>query len=520
MLTIESRRSSKKNIDTIIVSLNEKILKFTGKASIKLERSIKDKTDGSDEANLFECQNEYMANVFTREQKQALFDCYRRAHDVVESGKFTDYQAEINSLLPLIDEIFTIIDADKFANFINYSRHLQIPKDLGLAASKGDYPEETTIDDNAYVNLVKLTFMGRVLYPIIFGLLYRFEAIMGNDYAELACGALIKNNATLRAMPGWTKLVTYLTFTFNKRGIPAQSLEVGSNEHFIERLLYKTLFTRLFCAVIPETEEGKNIATTINAVVKQAESNSNVYRKKDASYDDDEDKRSFYEKYQISEQVNSAKEAAQAEYFTFGMFDELGNQKPGRWFEHQCAGLKIQREDLVERVFNNLPDTWDFVLDQHIIKVLQLTYFGEVSPNIFYVCNYAQLMASIALAQVRLSEWGYRYLPSVLGAVHDDNGMRTLPDVLKLNTEDREMLDTICDVQAKNSEGRSNNEAILAATDFLDNFGNGVWKTNLEIGVLDEPQIYQRVKKGELFPLEITSEIKNEFIDLIMRVNT
>ena len=520
MLTLESTRSSKKTIDGIQVSYNGRTLRFSGKASIKLERSFKNAGPDLEEANLFDCQNEYIENTFSKEDKIALFDCYQQGYDVVENGRFTDYQSEISKLVPIIDKIFELIKPEKFFYFIQISRHMAVPQELSLAASKGDYPEETTLLEKDYIELVKMTFLVRTVYPVLFSLLSRFEDLMGGGYNELVAGKLLKDSQYVKHTAGWNRLVQYVSFTFNKHGVPQQSVGVASMEHFIERVVYRTIFNRLCCAVIPETEENKNVATAISAEVRQCEASTGVYKKKEASYDTDDDKRSHFEKYAIGETINSAKEAAQAEWFSFGLSDENDVPRYDRRFQHQCLALEIRQETLVEKVFDNFPDIWEFDLGQHIVKILQLTFMGEVSPNIYFACSYTQLMAAIAIAQVRLTERGYYYLPTVLGAIPDEDGVRTLTDAMRLNTEDREMLDVLCDVQAKNNEGRSNNEAVLAASEFLDNFGNGIWQSNLEVGVLHEPEVYDRVKKGVLFPLEITKEIKEEFMRLIIEANT
>ncbi|TQH43991.1 hypothetical protein, partial [Pseudomonas aeruginosa] len=103
---------------------------------------------------------------------------------------------------------------------------------------------------------------------------------------------------------------------------------------------------------------------------------------------------------------------------------------------------------------------------------------------------------------------------------NNPGGMRSLSDGLRLNTEDKEFLVSICDIQSRNDEGRSFNEAVEVATEFLETFGNGQWKSNLEYGVLDDPEVYQRVERAALFDLEIDLEIKNEFMRLVRQVNT
>ena len=520
MFEIDIRRSGKKGIKGIIVSLNEQIIRFNGSSKVQLEKVVsKDRTEP--ENNLFSCFNDYVENVFTTEEKIKLFKLYDAAHNIVESGKILDYHAEINQLRPICDDILEMVNVDKYCNFIQNSKYLKIPRNLSEAASKGDYPEQTTITDADYVNMVKLAFVARTIYPIIFGLMYRFEQQMGTGYSEQACGELIKDNPLITRLYGWEKLQTYVRFSFGKRGTPTQIDGTGNTDTFAEKVLYNTLFSRLCCAVIPETEHEKNLATSINAAVKQHESGSGFRAKEDWSGGDDEDKRSSYDKYMISEEVKSSEEESEAEFFSFGLFDEKDQPRFKNRFKYQCIALGIKNEQLVEQVYDNLPQNWDFVLSNHTQHILKLVYAWVVSPFIWEdkSASYEQLTAAVVLAQVKLSEQGYQFLPSVLGATHDPEGMRSLAEGLKLSDDDRNYLASICDVQSRNNENRGYNEALLAAQEFLENFGNGIWQSNLEYGVLDDQEIYGRVRAGDLFSIEIENEIKDEFMRLVKQVN-
>lgn len=518
MFQITTRRSSKKAIDLIIISNNDRTLKFNGKASIKLEKVKRELPE--DEANLFDCLNEYVHTNMNNDQMLELFKLFERAHAIVDNGKIQNYKVELGLIKPIINEILDFIDVRKYCSYIHYSKYLRVPKDLGEAASKGDYPKQTTIMDDDYVELVKLAFVVRTTFPIIFGLIQRFEPSMGQEHAESVCGDLIATNDWIRTMPGWKKLSEYIQFAFGKRGIPTQADSVTSNENFTDRVLFTTIFNRLCCAVLPETEEGKNLATAINSAVRQQESSNSGSKPKNQPTDNDDDKRSLYDKYQISETVKSSDETAEAEFFSFGLFDETDAERHKDLFKYQCKALGIKNDLLVERVYENLPPNWEFELQDHILKILQLYYTGVVSPFCFEACEYYQLMAAIALAQVGLSERGYRYLPSLLGAIDNPDGVRALGEGLKLNTGDKEYLSSICDVQSRNNDGRSFNEAVVSASEFLDRVANGRWISNLEYGVLsDDPEVYARVGKGKMFEIEVNIEIKDEFMRLIHEVN-
>lgn len=304
-------------------------------------------------------------------------------------------------------------------------------------------------------------------------------------------------------------------FTFGRRGVPTQVLDVVSGENFCDKVLFNTLFDRLCVAVIPETENNKNIATVINAAVRKHEKGGAQLRTKDIRVNDDTDKRSLHEKYNISENTKFVNQVMQAEFFSFGLRDETDKERYKNRFTHQCKALGIKNEKLVEKVYDNLPLNWDFFMYDHILKLLQLTYYEVVSPFIFEACDYEQLLASIVLAQVKLSEEGYTYLPSLLGAIHDPSGVVMSTEGLRLNNNDRELLTELCEVQTRNSEGTSFNEAVEAAVDFLEGYGNGRWQSNLEYGVLDNDEIYNRVKPHALFPIDVELEVKEEFLRLV-----
>lgn len=518
MFKVDMRRSGKKGIKAIDVSFNEQSSLFNGKAKVQLERVTKDRPES--ENNLFDCLNEYVNSVLTNEQQLALYKLYEKAHDIIENGKFYDYHHELSRLKPLVDNILEMIGVEKYCAFIQNSDYLKIPKNLSEAASKGDYPSETTITDADYVNLVKLAFVIRSVFPIIFGLMNRFDDNMGSSYSGVVCGQLIKDNYFIKRMYGWEKLKTYFSYSFDKRPTPTQIESGGNTEAFVEKVLFSAIFDRLCCAVIPETEFDKNIANTINGAVRQHEASISFRNKEDRlSGGDDEDKRSSYDKYNITEKVRASDIESEAEYFSFGLFDEKDQPRYVDCFKFQCEGLGIKDYQLVDKIYRNIPPNWNFDLNEVIRSLLSLVYFEVVSPSIWEECSYTQLMSAIALGQVKLAEQGYTYLPSLLGAIHDPEGARSLAEGLKLTDDDKNYLASICDVQSRNSENRGFNEVLLSVDRFLVELTNKAWKSNLEYGVLDDPAIYDRVISGDMFSIELENEIRLEFMRLVKQVN-
>lgn len=514
MLIVDTHRTSKTTIEKITVEFQSHKLSFNGKTRVFMEKNI---SSFAEATNLFDCQNEFINDTFSLEDKTKLFKLYEKAHKICESTKQIEHKEELFQIKKIIDEIYSLFNVTKFIGFIQYSKHLKIPKNLISATSKGDYPAETTILEDDYVNLVKFIFSTRVIYPILFSLVNRFKPTMGIDYAHLNIGQLVSLSPSLTNLEGWNKLKTYISASFNKHNVSQQLTEFSTGNNIVEKTVHRTILVRLMPSVIPETDVRKNIATNINSSCQTAKNTfSNAFREKEDSYSDvGEDKRSRFEKYQIAEKVNPSEEQAQLEWFSFSLFDENGNHRVNNRFSHQSIAMGVD-EKLVEMVYDRIPDNWEYEMDIHVSTLLQLTMFEYISPQSIMSCDYMQLMAAVALAQVKLASMGYRYLPSVLGAVKDPEGLRTI-DPLRLNNEDRELLESICSVQAKNTDARSANEAVIDTMNFLETFGNGIWKSNLEVGILDTPEMYKRSSKGDTYPLEINLDIKSEFVDLILK---
>lgn len=515
MLEIRIVRNSKTVIEKIVIEHGTRKIDFNGRAKIFLEKTINNFSEG---ANLFECQNDFVNRTFSEEEQLELFKLYERAHKICESSKEVDYRGELFELKKIVDEIYALFNVTKFIGFIRYSNYLQVPANLVAATSKGDYPEETTILEHDYINLVNFTFAVRVIYPILFGATHRFTSILGETHALLNIGQLVSHSPSLVALTGWEKLKLYVKTTFIKHGVGQSLIEFSTGINAVEKTVFKVIVGRLCSSVIPETEKNKHIANVINSVCQTAKSEYNEsFREKEASYTDTDDKRSVFERYQIMEGNNPSKEQAEAEWFSFGLFDAQNNLRFTQRFTHQAAALGLD-ESLIELVYDRIPTNWEFDLERHILTLLQLTFIDEISPHTFMACDYNQLMAAIAIGQVKLHTMGYRYLPSILGCVHDPDGLRTI-ETLKLNNEDRESIEKICSVQAKNTDARSANEAVLGVMDFIEHFGNGIWKSNLEVGVLENKEILSRYPQGALYPLEIVNNIKVEFVDLVLRAN-
>lgn len=515
-------RNSKKNFDKLSVVLinkegTKKTVNFIGKGSIKLTVAKKEMSDA--EMELFVPINDYFNVALSEVQQEELFMLYEQAQDIIENGEFVSYQKEIKRLEPILFDLFELIKPASLMNFFEFSsKYMIIPKDLKKTTGHGYYPQETTFVVEDYIDLVKLLFLVRAVYPIFFGLLYRLESITGQSYAELQAGTLLSKSHHITETKGWKRLNSYVQHSYQKNSQNNTSIDVGSTEHTMVMILYRIVFNRLSMAMVPETDPGKSIINAISSEVKQFENNIGGYRAK-APRGEEEDNGSYLDDHQLSEDVSSSKITLMAEFFAFGLRDEKDKERFTKRFFYQCNALGIKNEPLVDMVYDNFPTVWKFQLTSPMRVLLQLTYAGDVSERIYDHCDYLQLTAAIALAQVKLAEKGYVYLPSLLCAQKKSEDFSVGNAFLQLTADDRSYLGEICDVQTKNNEGSSFNEAALFVKEFFEELEGYRWVSNLEYGVLDNPEVYKKVSKGELFDLDIGVEIKQELLSLIKEIN-
>jgi len=520
-INIFTVRNSKKNFDRITVVLEQgeekRSLHFMGKGSIKLAEVKKEDNDADME--LFTPLNDYFDIALSFEQQKELFELYQAGAKVIEDGEFISYEKELQRIDPIIHAILNLV---KPANLMNYFEHsskfMVIPKDLKTTTGHGYYPRETTFIVEDYVNIAKMTFLIRTTFPIFFGLLSRMESFTGTNYAELLCGSLLKNNPIITETVAWKRLESYVRHSFLKNSQADASIQVGSTEHSMAMIMYRIIFNRLCVAIIPETEKGKSIINAISSEVKQFENNNNGYRKKE-SYGDEDDNSSFLDEHQITEEVPLAKITQMAEYFSFGLRDEKDQERFHNRFIYQCRGLGIKNPALVDMVYDRLPTVWNFELTKPMRTLLQLAFANEVSERIYDQCDYLQLTAAICLAQVLLAERGFVYLPSLLCAQLAQDAVPSGNSFLTLSNDDRARLGELCDVQSKNNEGGSFNEAAVYVKEFFEELESNQWESNLEFGILENPELYSKVKKGDMFDIEITVEVKTEFMRLINEIN-
>lgn len=519
MINISIKRNSKKNFNKIIVRNGDDVVEFIGEGTLKLNNPKKEETD--EEVNLFHPLNEYLNMALDEKQHSQLFHLYQTAADIIENNDFINYEKEMSLIEPLLYSILEIIKPNNLFNFFAYStKFMVIPKDLKKTKDHGYYPEETTFLVNDYIELVKTTFLIRMLFPVFYGLLARLTPMTGASYAELICGKSIHKIAMVTETYGWKRLQGYVNHSFQKPSNHTANIDIDNSEYTMIMILYRILFNRLSVAIIPETDPaGKSIINHISSEVKQYENNVGGYREK-KSFGDDEDNTSYLDEHQITEETPMVVITQTAEYFSFGLRDEKGQLRYKDRFKHQCVGLGIKNEELVENVYDRFPQVWDFQLTKPMVAIMQLAFAYEVPERLYEYCDYNQLTPAIALAQVLLTERGYTYLPALCCAQIDRTKDQTSGNsFLQLTSEDRVILSELCDVQAKNNEGGSFNEAVLFVKELLEELESHNWVSNLEYGVLDEPDIYREVKKGQLFPIDIEVEIKNELIRLVQEIN-
>lgn len=536
----DTRMSGKKNIDAIVIKHNGEEIIFRGVQKVN---------GGDANQELFEYLNEFFQGC-SDVQLDQLWEQLKAGKRILEPGYFDepdspelqeyrknnqDYKFLTSRLEKVINEIYRIIPPSDIAYGATVTGRTEAPKDLMAMSQLGDYPEETTIDNRKYGELVKFAFAAQASFPIVNQLLDHVSVVAGKDFKDAIAGEhLISRIKALTDMEGWKILDTYVRASCLRQEGRRNSIAVLSETKYIDYIVYKGLFNKLCLTFLPSKVSGKNLSKELNSLVEgEIRGGSEVKFKTFNDPKPGSDDQSIPESYRIAQAVNGTDEIAQAEYFTYSLynevdgFDELGQpetqfvRKSKDFFHDQCLGLGIRNQQLAERLFNTLPRIWNFRLTLIHIKLLQLVFKGDINYNLYPALNYDQLMAAICLAQVKLYELGFEHLAQLCSIVRNPSyPPMFLDDDFKLSTKDREALAEMCDIYIGQSTSSTENILVKAVSDFLDELSTSGWDSTIEPGLLGNEKFVSLMSSGQMYQVDLVPEIKRELLELIKLSNT
>lgn len=520
------RMSGKKNIDAIVVKHNDEEVIFRGVQKVN---------GGDADQDLFEFLNQYFDSCPTTALDK-LWKLLKAGKKILEPGYFDevdseeiqelrknnmDYRFLTGKLEPIIREIYQVIVPEQVGYAAMVLGRCEAPKDLMAMSQLGDYPEETTIDNLKYTELVKLAFAGQVSFPIINQLLDHVSAMAGKDYKDAIAGDMMSRITALTEMQGWRVLDVYVRASCLRQEARRNSIGVVSDVKYIDYIVYKGLFNKLCLTFLPSKINGKNLSKELNSLVEgEIRGGSDIKFKTFKDPKPGSDDQSIPESYRITQSVNGTDEIAQAEYFTFGMYDELGNRKYKDIFKYQCEGLGIKNQHLAEKLFNTLPRVWQFRISNIHMKLLQLAFIRDINYSLIPALNYEQLMAALCLAQVKLFEMGFEHLATLLAIVRNPAyPVPYLEDDFKLTTKERDQLVELCDVYMGQTTSSTENILVKSVTDLLDELSTSGWDSNIEPGLLGNEKFVAAMSSGQMYQVDLVPEIKKELLDLVKHVN-
>lgn len=521
------KQSGKSPFAGVIAQYGESVIEFKGSGRLNC---------GTIYDDLFFSFNEYVGHL-EEKNKTRLWELMVAGKTILDPSYFDidnvdeelmlnnrDYNFLVKKLKPIVAEIFDVLKMKNYEYFMEQSGYIDPPKDLTSMSGLGEYPAETTITAEDYRNLAALVLGLRGPLPIITEMIYKVESIAGKAYKEVVAGDLINDIEWVKQHVGWNRLNEYISFTYSAKGRGPNGLRIDivSDDRFTTHVVYKALFGRLCLSHVPSKDPRKNLVKSLYSIVNQSDKvPSSVREKKGGGKDESNDRRSSYEIYQLREEVNATDEAAVAEFFTFGMFDEDDNPIYKDRFVHQCNGLNIADPNKAEILHDLLPDNWDYEPRQHIVKLCQMAFSDDIPFNIYYALDYHQLMSAIVLAQLKLHQMGYPHLAILLTSVEDPEGERINADVIfSLNQTERQRIESLCDVVKGDGATSTNNEAVSAALEFFKELGNSAWQSTIELGLIDDDKALESAPRGFLYEVNLDIQIKEEFIRLYEEINS
>lgn len=519
--------SGKRKIEGIDVEHNGEVITFRGTQNV---------IGGDANKPLYDFLNNFFEGV-PNSRLDELWGCFKAAKRVLEPGYFDeeetpelselrqrglDYHFLVEKLSGIFKQIYRIILPSEIAYAAQIDGRTTAPKDLMQMALMGDYPEETTINPQKYGELVKLAFAIQLSFPIMNQLLDKIAPITGKDYQYAVAGEIISSFSEVTEMEGWRILEMYIRASCQRQESKRNTMEVVSNDRYVDNIIYKGAFAKLALTFIPSIDLDKNLSKQLNSLVegevrKEQSTRFTSYADQKPGSDD----QSIPESYRISQNVNGTEELAQAEFFSFGMFDEEDTPRYQNFFYYQCRALGIKNQELAEKVYNCLPTVWDLRVLQIHVQLLQLVYKEDIGAYLVPALDYKQFTAAIALAQVKLYEMGYQRLAQLCGIVRNpENPISYINDEFKLNTKEREQLCDLCYMYDGQSQASTDNLLVKATQEILDELANSGWDSNIEPGLFDTPEFIEHMSPGDMYEVSLTIETKHELLDLIVKMNT
>lgn len=516
--------SGKRKIEGIAVEHNGQTIDFRGTQNV----------NGGDASQpLFEFLNDYFEGQ-SQQKLDQLWDLLKEGKRIIEPGYFEepetaevvelrekglDYHFLTQKLTPIVAKIYQVILPHEVAYAAHISGRTMAPRDLMQMASMGDYPEETTINPVKYAELVKLAMVAQVSFPIINQLLEKIVSVTGKDYQYAVAGEIITGFHSITNMEGWRVLETYIRVSCERQEPRRNTLEVVSNDRYVDNIIFKGLFIKLCLTFIPSLDKDKNLSKQLNSLVEgEIRKEQSTRFKSFAEHKPGSEDQSIPESFRIAQSVNGSDELAQAEFFTFGMWDEDEKPRHKNFFYYQCQALGIKNQHLAEKIYNCLPTVWNFRLTNIHLQLLQTLYRDDIGNYLIPALYYPQLMAAIALAQVKFFEMGYENLATLCGIVRNpEHPISYLGDEFKLNTKERDMLVEHCSVYEGQSQSSTDNMLVKAVQGVLDELENSGWDSNIEPGLLGEQQFVDLMSPGDLYQVSVIGDIKAELLDFVIK---
>lgn len=488
---------------------------------------------GSTDDDLFEFMNLFLTTLSPAEEARH-WEYLVEAKRIIEPGYFDepetaeierlrannlDYKFLCNELYTIFVKMYENIPADSIVYAAEAVGALKPPADLNDITRQGDYPEETTINEEKYKKIAGLAFVTRLALPVYNQLADHIGQITGKEYVYSVVGDAICRLPCIRNHPGYDILSTYVTSSLRKKDSNSVQVNVVSAVKLTNNLINKGILNKLALTYIPSKLGGKNLSNELNSLVQsQTRQDSSIKIKTLKS--ESGDLGSLQESYKIAQEINASDELALGEYFTFDLIYETAPgvyaKKDEGFFKHQCQGLGIKDQWLAERVYNTIPNNRVFHLTNSHIKLLQLVYQEDIPYNLYLTLDFNQLMCALSLAQVKLFEMGFEQLAIFMMCVKNIvDSIPHLDDATKLNSMERKYLTDICDHYEMVKGTPTNNSAVQSVTAFLEEVIQAEWRSNIEEGLLGNRKFAEAMASNHDYEVSFDVRIKHELLELI-----
>lgn len=223
--------------------------------------------EGYEERNydLFQYINEYWTLKCSVQENIEIFKTLGEARKIIEYT--ADVLVAMRELKPVIARLIALHDFNRVRNYLSIDSNIVIPQTAKEAydnESQSPGTRAQTYLREEYIQLVTMSTILRVVYPIFVSFIYKYKGALGTSRKELYAFSLLEESY-LMAHPAMDRLVMYIDGCVNKKAVGDLNIIVkgSGTEDFPRMILATVVVKKVSCGDIRGTNITANLISNL-----------------------------------------------------------------------------------------------------------------------------------------------------------------------------------------------------------------------------------------------------------------